>query len=299
LDDQRPIAKDDRFRIGSITKTFVAVLVLQLIADGLLRFTDTIDALLPGVVPGGGEISVDQLLRMRSGLPDYTPHIIGTPPDFAQLQTRYWSPESLVAAALQSTDRLAPGGPFRYCNTDYIILGLIVERATGQRVDAQLWQRVLAPAALINTTFPTVDPQLPNPHADGYLRLASDQPYTEFNVVTPSEGWTAGGIISTPADLARFFDALFDGELLDQDSLGLMIACEEKVHDTRWRGLGLDLRIIGGDTRVYGHHGGVPGFTSMVVRTKAGRNVVLYQNGIDMEDCMAFDVPFIVAAVTA
>jgi D-alanyl-D-alanine carboxypeptidase len=295
LHDERPIDASDRLRIGSITKTFVTVLALQLLDDGAFGWDDSVERWLPGMVPDGERTTVGHLLRMRSGLPDYNDQTLGTPLDFAQLQ-RYWSPESLVSAALTSTDRIPIDSVFRYCNTDYILLGLIIERATGQRVDAQMCQRVLVPADLVDTTFPVVDPQLPQPHADGHLRMTPEEPHVECTTMSPSEAWTAGAIVSTPHDLAKFLDALFDGSLLSSDSLARMTACEERVHDTRWRGLGIDRRLLPNGQYILGHHGGVPGFTSMAVRTESGRNIVLYQNGIELYDCMNFDTPFIVAA---
>jgi hypothetical protein len=122
LRQPRPIDVRDQFRIGSVTKVYVATLVLQLIADGALSLTDPVDRWLPDRVPDGDVITVDLLLRLRSGLPDYVGLIFGDPPELSVLDG-YWSPEQLVAAALTGPDRLPPDTGFRYSNTDYINAG--------------------------------------------------------------------------------------------------------------------------------------------------------------------------------
>jgi D-alanyl-D-alanine carboxypeptidase len=161
----RPIRAQDLFRIGSVTKTYIAALVLQLTDQDTLSLADPVQRWLPGAVPGGELITVEMLLRMRSGLPDYVRLIYGSSPDLGVLD-RYWSPEELVAMSLTADDdRLQPDARYRYSNTDYVLLGLIAEKATGQRVDAQLWQRIFKPLGLNDTVFPTVDPHIRGRHA--------------------------------------------------------------------------------------------------------------------------------------
>jgi D-alanyl-D-alanine carboxypeptidase len=174
LDSPRPIEACDRYRIGSVTKVYVATLVLQLVADALLALDDTVEKLLPDLVPAGADITVETLLRLRSGLPDYTTALFGDPPSDLSALERYWSPRQLVAAALASGDRLPPDREYRYNSTDYILLGMMIEKATGERVDAQMWQRIIKPLNLANTTFPTVDPYLPTAHMSALFGSVSD-----------------------------------------------------------------------------------------------------------------------------
>jgi D-alanyl-D-alanine carboxypeptidase len=302
LDHPRPIEAGDRFRIGSITKVYVATLVLQLIAAGALDFETTLEDRLPGLVPGGEVITAEMLLRMRSGLPDYTGPLLGdpaayrSPADLSAFQ-QYWSPAQLVQAALGAPDRQPPDTRFRYCNTDYMLLGLLIEQATSQRVDAQLWQRIFSPLGLDDTTFPTVDPQLRGPHAKGYLRFSADSPYAEFTSMTPSESWTAGAIVATAADVAAFFDGLLGGRLLPPEYLARMTDGAERLDEHRSRGLGLVRFDFGTGNIAYGHQGGMPGFTSVAARTESGRCVVVWQNGIDMHDLLSSDTPFVQAAL--
>jgi D-alanyl-D-alanine carboxypeptidase len=298
LAEPRPLTADDQFRIGSITKTYVTALVLQLIAEGAFAATDTLEHWLPGLVPGGEDITVELLLRMRTGLPDYVWPLLGDPPDVTRL-VRYYPPEELVAIALGVPGRTPPDTAYRYCNTDYVLLGLVVERATGQRVDVLLWQRIFAPLGLDATTFPTADGRLRGPHATGYLRMAADAPYQELPVVSPSEAWTSGAIVASPRDLAAFYDGLFGGRVLDPAGLARMTTPLEDLGPGRQRGLGFVRYEYADGTVAFGHHGGVPGYTTLVLRTTGGRCVVLAQNGTDLPDILTSDTPFVAAALTS
>lgn len=297
LDRPRPISATDRYRIGSITKMYVAALVLQLVADGALGLDDTVEHRLPGLVPDGGAITVEMLLRLRSGLPDYIGPLFGDPPTDLSALDRYWPPAQLVAAALTSSGRLSPDSQYRYCNTDYILLGMLIEQATGQRVDAQLWQRIVKPLGLNDTTLPTVDPYLRGPHAKGYLRSSADAPYVEVPSMTPSEGWTAGAIVATARDVAAFLDGLLRGALLPPAYLARMTHATEYLDEHRSRGLGIVRYDFGTGDIAYGHHGGTPGYTCVAMRTESGRSIVLWQNGIDMHNLLSSDDPFVQAAL--
>lgn len=298
LDNPRPIDANDRYRIGSVTKVYTATLVMQLISEGHLSLDDSLERWVPGMVPDGGDITVEMLLRLRSGLPDYTIPLLGEPPDLAVLD-EYWSPEHLVRSAMTSADRLPHDTQYRYSNTDYILLGLIIERATGQRIEAQMWQRIFKPLNLTATTFPTVDPYMRDQHAKGYLRFTAEMPYTELTTMTPSESWTAGAIVATAADVAKFLDGLIGGELLEPDCLALMTAGTQVLDEHRMRGLGIVRFDFGTGNIAYGHQGGMPGYTTVAVRTENGRSVVLWQNGADMHGPLSSDVPFVQAALAA
>ncbi len=292
------LTADHRFRIGSVTKTYTATVVLGLVEAGVLALSDTVERWLPGVVPDGDEITVDMLIRLRSGLPDYNDALLGVPPDLAVLQ-RYHSPQHVVGLALGSAGRIPPDTEFRYSNTDYVLLGLVVERATGERFDAQMWQRIVKPLGLAATTFPTVDPYLRGEHARGHLRLALDMPYLDMTEISPSEAFTAGAIVASARDVAAFLDGLFDRRLLSDESLALMTAPLEALDPERIRGRGLVRYDFGTGSVAYGHTGGVPGFSTVAMRTEDGRSIALWQNGIDVHDMLGSDAPFIKAALAA
>lgn len=132
-----PMAADVRFRTGSITKTFVAALVLDLVADGKLRLDDPVARWVPGLVPRGNEITVRQLLRHTSGLADYVddPRVLRAP-------ARLWRPEELVAMAAAQPEAGAPGERFAYASTNYVVLGLVAERAGRAPLAMQLTRRL-------------------------------------------------------------------------------------------------------------------------------------------------------------
>jgi D-alanyl-D-alanine carboxypeptidase len=180
----RLIRETDRFRIGSVTKTYVAAIVLQLAAEGVLGLDDPARDYLPGLLPGPEPVTIGNLLRLRSGLPDYVPALTGSM-DLAVF-ARYWPPRELIALALDQPGRGRPGLEFRYSNTDYIVLGLIIEAVTGEHLEAALWRRVCYPLGLQDTALPRADPCLRGPHATGYLRLPGGEPQ-EFTTLTPSE----------------------------------------------------------------------------------------------------------------
>jgi D-alanyl-D-alanine carboxypeptidase len=296
LADGRPPTADDQFRIGSITKTYVSALLLQLIREGAFARTDTVERWLPGLVPDGDTITVELLMGMRSGLPDYVEPLLGNPPDLARM-AGYHRPEDLVAISVAQPDRRPPGESHAYCNTDYVLLGLIIERATGTRVDALLWQRILDPLGLHGTTFPVADRRLRGPHATGHAGMSAREGYQEVPELSPSAAWTAGGMVSTPRALGRFFDALLDGRVVDPADLETMTARTEPLADGVWRGLGLVRYEHADGTVAFGHHGGIPGYTTIAVRTTDGRCVVLAQNGTDFLGVLDSSTPFVVAAL--
>jgi D-alanyl-D-alanine carboxypeptidase len=274
--DGRPIGVGDRFRIGSITKTFVATVVLQLAGEGRLAVEDPVGGWLPEY-PLHPDLTLGHLLALRSGLPCYTQALIGDPPDWGVLD-RYHAPEDLVRLALTLDGHRPPGLVHRRSSTDYLLLGLVVEWVTGQRLDAQVWQRIIAPLRLHDTYFPTVDPRLRGRHATGYVRCGG--PYEPCPEVTPSQSWASGAMVSTPADLARFYDALLGGDLLPPAQLAAMRDAVG-IDERRGYGYGLSRFRFDDGTTGFGHYGMAPGYTSVVVRIDKGRTVVLYRNSFD------------------
>lgn len=293
----RPILEADRFRIGSLTKTYVATVVLQLAGEGVLRLDDSVQRYLPGIVPEAEPITVLHLLQLRSGLPDYVPVLADglDPASVARNWSRYWSPRELIALALSQQDRHAPGEEFRYSNTDYILLGLMIEAVTGEELGAVLWRRVFYPLGLRETDLPTADPYLRGPHATGYLRLPGGEP-RDFTTMTPSESWASGAIISTPGEVVAFLDALFGGRLLPPEQLAVMLDVQP-VDQERAYGCGLYRYLLPGGRALYGHRGTVIGFSCLAVRSPSGRNLVLYRNCLDMETGpLLLDAPIVQAA---
>lgn len=213
-----PLESGARVRVASVTKTFVAVVALQLVQEGWLLLDHSVAHWLPGLVPGGEQITVRELLGHRSGLPDYlTDEFVAR----ARRQPeRVWTPAELVAEALRRPRRFAPGAPGRwaYSNTNYILLGMIVERVTGNPLERELRQRVIEPLGLAGTALAP-----PTASSDGLAHgYVGGDDYTALNM---SVAWAAGGLTSTAGDLGRFAAALMDGALLRPDTLAVMLDC--------------------------------------------------------------------------
>jgi D-alanyl-D-alanine carboxypeptidase len=244
---RRPVRPTDRFRIGSITKTFVAAVVLQLVAEGTLKLDAPVERWLPDLVPRG--ITVRQLLDHTSGLYDY----VNDPRTF---RTGATSPRRLVDLALSHAPNGRPGERYGYASTNYVVLGLLVERATGTSLSEQLARRIFRPLRLGRTSF---DPGAAAPEVHGYQAPTRDG----IEVAEPEDtrgksaawAWAAGAIVSDTRDVARFFAALLGGRLVPRTLL------EHMVPD---RGYGLGLLAY--RTRcgpAVGHSGHVLGYVSV------------------------------------
>jgi D-alanyl-D-alanine carboxypeptidase len=213
-----PLHVRDRFRVGSITKTFVAVVVLQLVDENRLRLGDTVERWLPGLVPGGGRITVRELLGHTSGLADYAGDAVFLRRTVAQPRRR-WTPRELVSVALAEGPVARPGERFAYASTNYVLLGLVVERATGTSLERQLRRRILAPLGLQDTSF-VPGSRIPGRYAHGYAPSEYDgivgslATARDRSTVTASWAWAAGAMVSTASDLSRFLGALLQGRLL-------------------------------------------------------------------------------------
>lgn len=254
-----PLAPGARVRVASVSKLFVAVVAMQLVQEGWLLLDHSVEHWLPGLVPGGDQISVRQLLGHRSGLPDYLED--GFVGRARREPERVWAPAELVAEALRKPRRVAPGD-FAYANTNYILLGMIVERVTGNSLERELQQRIVAPLGLRSTALapPRADP---GDLARGYVR---GKDYTALNM---SLAWAAGGVISTVDDLDRFMRALLGGELLGPTALATLLDCRPTgsawgIADMAY-GLGVMCRTLAGPgpaaaRLAYGHSGALGGY---------------------------------------
>jgi D-alanyl-D-alanine carboxypeptidase len=267
------VPADGRFRVGSITKTFVSTVVLQLVDEGALALDDPAARYLPeyGLDP---RITVRMLLQHTSGLFNYTgePNPDGTIEtgiplygnDFAENRFRTYDPDELVAVGLAKPARFAPGASWSYSNTNYILAGQLIERLTGTSYATQIRQRILRPLGLRETFLPGTRPTIPGPHAHGYYAYAGDNGLTVIDAakVNPTWAGSAGEIISTTRDLDRFLTALFGGRLLPSDLLGEM---REPLPSSGY-GLGLESANAGPECGgVYqGHTGGMHGYQSFL-----------------------------------
>ncbi len=269
-----PMRPRDRFRVGSITKPFIATVVLQLVAEQKLTLEDTVERWLPGLVPDGERISVRQLLNHTSGL-----FAFGADRDFVtqafQDPLRAWTPREIVAIATAHPPTFAPGTGWSYSDTNYFVLGMIVEAATGNSLADELQRRILAPLRLRATSLPT-GPDIAGRHAHGYFL----RPREDVTVGSPSVQWAAGALVSNANDLARFFRALLSGRLLRPDLLELMrtTVAAPQLGPGNAYGLGLE-KVPEPCGALWGHTGASPGYVAHALNSKhARRQVVVLVN---------------------
>jgi D-alanyl-D-alanine carboxypeptidase len=270
-----PMRVGDRFRVGSVTKTFMAAIVLQLAGEGRLSLDDTVERWLPGLVPNGAAITVRELLNHTSGLYDYlndgdltiiAPYLKG---DFGHV----WAPRDLVAAAVKHPAHFAPGTAWAYSNTGYVVLGMIVEAATGQTVGAELQQRIFGPLGLRRTSFDTAQ-AIAGPHAHGYFRLPR-QPLIDVTALSPTIAYAAGAIVSTAGDLATFYRALLGGRLLRPDLLAAMETTVSVGQPGAAYGLGLVKLRVSCAAAAWGHDGDFPGYLTWAFNSRDARHQVV------------------------
>ncbi|WP_406294620.1 beta-lactamase family protein [Embleya sp. NBC_00888] len=291
----RPVPRDGYYRIGSTTKTFVATVTLQLVAEGRLRLDEPIETRLPGVVRGNGNdgrrITLRHLLQHTSGIPGYTALPSAVPAlysarGYRENRFRHYRPQDLVAAALTLPSRFEPGTAWAYSNTNYLLVGMVIDRVTGRSWGEEVRDRILRPLGLHDTRVPGDDPYLPQPHAQAEHTFAGDTRPTDTTVLNHTVADAAGAMYGTPSDIDRFFAALLSGRLLGPAELAEMRRTEP-IPDEPGRGYGLGLESTdlscGGR---YWHHGGNDlGFSSENGVTADGRRAVLVvRNGVDEND---------------
>lgn len=235
--ERTPVPWGAKFRIASFTKTYVAATVLQLAGERRLSLDDTVERWLPGLLNGNGydgrAITVRHLLQHTSPLPDYTRELemIMSQEAFERDRYRTLTSEELVAMALKLPPRDLSEERWEYSNTNYVLLGMIIERATGNTWQEEVRERIIRPLRLRGTSIPKTDPAVPRPHAIGYERFPGpgatpeDPKYgepidaTEFN---PSFADAAGAMIGTTDDGNRFLRALLGGRVLKPAQLAEM-----------------------------------------------------------------------------
>ena len=266
----------DRYRIASLTKAFVSVIVLQLEAEGKLDIDDPVERWLPGLVPNGGAITLRELLNHTSGLFDYTEDqgfgdaLLGSP-------GRTWTPRELLAYAFSHPAWAAPGTEFHYSNTNYILLGLVAE-AAAKPLAQQLQERIFTPLELTSTSLPiTIDVDAAFVH--GYLSLEGSPLIDVTTLLSPSYAWAAGGIVSNARDITTFYRALLGGRLLPAAQLTEM---KTPVPATHTYGLGIDTTFTNCG-RALGHRGDFVAWRNEVLATPNGKREAVVMVNVDQQ----------------
>ncbi|HEY6694199.1 MAG TPA: serine hydrolase domain-containing protein [Solirubrobacteraceae bacterium] len=256
----------DRFRAGSTTKSFVSTVALQLVGEGKLRLSDTVERWLPGILPYGDHVTVRQLLQLTSGVPDNQ-----GPVEAEWLKgnmTKSWSPRELVALVADKKPDFAPGTSWAYSNTNYVLAGLVVERVTGHRLGDELQRRIFDPLHLRHTSFPTDESTIAGAHVNGYALVEGD--LLDVTVLNPSGTWGAGNLVGSAPDIARFWRALLGGKLLAPAQLRAM-----KTTVPAWEGLRYGLGIMPYRTAcgsIWGNGGDIAGYSNTFMNSEDGKH---------------------------
>lgn len=265
-DGDRPTAPDDRFRIGSMSKTFVAVTALLLADEGVFSLDDAASRWLPddiiANIANAGTVTIRQLLGMRSGIPDYLEtdefwEAVEDDPGFA------WTPEEALSYAYDLPVMFAPGEDFYYSNSNYLLAELVLENATGQSLHTLMRDRILDPLGL-DDTYTQISELLLGGFVDGYEDFDGDGVDEMVSDINDGAGLADGGLVSTVADLNTFYTALLDDQtLLSEAGMADLLTFLED-DDGGSYSLGLNAWPTPWGTG-WGHSGGVLGFLSIGV----------------------------------
>jgi D-alanyl-D-alanine carboxypeptidase len=272
----------DHVRVGSNTKPMTGTVILQLVQEGKLSLDDPVSKFRPDV-PNGANITIRQLMEMRSGLYNYS-----TAPELNRAQDstpeRVYTPDELLAMAFERPPLYRPGQGWNYSNTNFVLLGLIIEKLTGRTAAEEFQSRIFGPLGMTGSTLPAAtDASIPDPHPHGYTygtnvqtidtnvlpeniqaqaKAATLAPM-DVTTVNPSWGWTAGSAISTAGDLVTFVQALGGGGLLSPAMQKQRLDSMQPTvpGNPASPGYGLALAKLGS---LYGHTGEIPGYNSFM-----------------------------------
>ncbi|MBD0690208.1 serine hydrolase domain-containing protein [Streptomyces sp. CBMA123] len=278
-----------RFRVGSNSKMFNAVLVMQLVEEGRIDLDKPLRDYLPaGTLPDGWTMTGRQVMEHRAGIYDHTNDLLEqsgeetTAAFEARIRSKVYTPAEMVAMSVKHGIQYTPGSRYSYSNTDFVLLGLAVEHLTGRPYADVLRERIIEPLGLEQTSFVVPDQRIAGDHITGYLTNDDrTKPLLDSTEQTGSWVWSAGAVISSAEDLDRFLTALMaggSGGLVSDDSLHQMEAALPTPTAKISYGLGLRrISLTCGD--VYGHGGIVQGFQTQSFTTPDGRrSVVVFAN---------------------
>jgi D-alanyl-D-alanine carboxypeptidase len=272
-----PMKTDFYSRIGSVTKTFTVTGVLQLADQGKLGLDDPIAKFVDGV-PQGDKITLRQLARMQSGLFNYS-----ASPAFQQAMfadpRRAFTPHELLNYAFAQPNRFPPGDGFEYCNTNTVLLGLVVEKVSGLPLQSYIQDHIVTPLGMSHTSFPTTN-AFPEPHPQGYTVQTADGKEAAATDWNPSWGWAAGAMISTLDDMRIWAPTLATGKLLTPQMQAQRLQTVGSPGMPPQDGYGLGIFNLGG---WIGHNGSLPGYQTVVVYLPQKQTTLVILINTDIE----------------
>ena len=269
LATKAPFRPSDHVRIASITKSYTAAAVLQLVDQGAIALADTLESFVPGVA-NGGQITVQNLLGMTSGIYDFTSDDAFLAA-FAADPTMPWSDAKTLEIIARHDPLFAPGAELSYCDSNYVLLGMVVEKVTGKPAGEIITSAVIDKLALPQTSYPTTT-AIPDPHPTGYVPPVTDpnasfdnaaQPPVVVTELNPAVGATAGAMISTLDDLRVWGGELASGTLLSPATQAARLDSRPFPGQKVNIGYGLGCETL---NEFVGHNGAILGFSTVVMR---------------------------------
>jgi CubicO group peptidase (beta-lactamase class C family) len=258
--ERKPVSAATRYRVGSIAKIFTAAIIFQLVEERKLKLTDTLDKFFPQI-PNARKITLAHMLAHRSGIYDLT-----QARDFQTWSMNPKTKDEMLAVIAKGTPDFEPGAKYTYSNSGYILLGYIVEKLTGKPYHEALKKRITSKIGLKDTYVGTGKSDVGKNESLSYSYARDWKPEIETDMSIPGG---AGAIISTPNDLTKFIQALFDLKLVSQESLASMKTIRDGY------GLGMQTYQLDGKT-FYGHGGAIDGFKSILVYLPEEKLAVAY-----------------------
>ena len=265
-----PVTLDQHVRIASNTKTFVGTLILQLVDDGSLSLDDRLEGFITGI-PNGAEITIRQLLNMTAGIWDFVEAPI-VAVDYAANPLLPFTPKDAVNLVREHGEaNFAPGTELRYCNTNYILLGLIAEQVAGAPIASLIETNILTPLGLSTTSFPST-PDLPAPFMSGYDTALDGTGVRDVTRSNPDLPWASGAMISTLLDMKAWGEELAAGTLLSPATQAERLTFNTIVSGRVTLGYGLGILSANG---LLGHNGGIAGYSSWILHDPASGTTII------------------------
>lgn len=260
--DKKPLTEASRYRIGSITKMFTSAIILQLVEEGKLQLTDTIDQFFPQIT-NANKITIKQILGHRSGIPN-----VRRPQNSQEnVNTTPITKDEMLALIVKAAPEFEPDSKHSYSNSGYQVLGFIIEKVTGKTYEATLNERIISKIGLKNTYLSTGKIDVNKNEALTYMNLGNE--WKPVHETHPSILFSAGAIISTPGDMVKFIQALFDGKIISNESLEQMKTMREG------EGLGMEPFAFA-DKTFYGHAGGADNYGSWLAYLPEEKLAIAY-----------------------
>jgi D-alanyl-D-alanine carboxypeptidase len=289
---RQPMRADDHFRIGSITKTFTATLLLILADEKKLGLDDPVSK-YAAWVPNGEKITLRMLADMTSGLHSYTEDDAWVKTAFSNFK-RVWTPRELVDVGIKHPPDFPPGQGWHYSNTNYVLLGMILEHVTGKRIQDSFDEKLFKPLKLKETSWP-VGAALPKPYAHGTTVQTLDDKLDDATHRNPSWAFTAGELVSTMADMRTWIVSYATGSLVSPEMQKQRLTWMTMPPNTPEHAYGIGIGI---DHGWLGHTGELPGYNCSAYYLPDKKAVIVVMVNSDIPAGKNNPAPTIMKALT-